>query len=288
MTDGYDLEGRTMLVTGAASGIGYETALALVRRGARVHVGVRSAARAAEVLEAAGDIEGPGSAALVAMDLADFASVHAGAAAFIDSGEPLHVLINNAGVAGQRGMTDDGFELAFGINHLGHFLLTMLLLPRLRSSSPSHVVTVASVGHRQARGIDFERVREPTKVTGLGEYAASKLANVLFTQELARRESGTGVTTYSLHPGSIGSDIWRRLPWPIEPVIKTVMRSSADGAVTSLYCATAPELAGQSGRYYDHSQEKQASRRATPELAAELWTRSEQWTGATWPPPSGP
>jgi NAD(P)-dependent dehydrogenase (short-subunit alcohol dehydrogenase family) len=277
----HDLEGKTFLVTGANSGIGRATALALVRRGGRVHVACRSPERAVAVLEEAKATEGPGSAELLELDLADLGSVRRSAEGFLKRGEPLNVLVNNAGVAGQRGQTADGFELAFGVNHLGHFLLTTMLLERLRQHAPARVVTVSSVAHRQAAGVDFDAVRRPTRsFTGLPEYAVSKLCNVLFTQELARREAASGVTTYALHPGAIGSAIWRRVPWPVEPLMKLFMRSDEEGAVTSLYCATAPELAGASGRYYDHSQEKPPSRVATPELGAELWARSEEWAPA--------
>lgn len=277
----HDLEGRTFLVTGANSGIGRATALTLVRRGGRVHVACRSPEKAVAVLEEAKATGGPGSAALLQIDLADLGSVRRAAGAFLDTGEPLHVLVNNAGVAGQRGQTADGFELAFGVNHLGHFLLTNLLLDRLRDNAPARVVTVSSIAHRQAPGVDFEAVRRPTRsFTGLPEYAVSKLCNLLFTQELARREAASGVTTYALHPGAIGSAIWRRVPWPVEPLMKLFMRSDEEGAVTSLYCATAPELVGVSGRYYDHSREKTPSSVATPQLAAELWERSKEWAPA--------
>jgi len=281
LNDLYDMEGKTVLVTGANSGIGRATAVDLVRRGARVHVACRSPERAAAVVAEAEQLPGPGSVALLTLDLAALARVRTSAQQFLDSGEPLHVLVNNAGVAGQRGQTADGFELAFGVNHLGHFLLTTLLLDRLVDSAPSRVVTVSSVGHRQARGVDFEAVRRPTRsFTGLPEYAVSKLCNVLFTQELARRQAGTGVTTYALHPGAIGSNIWRRVPWPVEPVMKRFMRTPEEGAATTLYCATAPELATVSGRYYDHSQEKAPNPVATPELGAELWARSEEWVAS--------
>ena len=278
MDDRMDLTGRTMLVTGANSGIGRATALALVARGARVHVACRSEERAAPVLEEAAAMDGPGSAAFLPVDLAELSSVRRAAEAYLAGGEPLHVLVNNAGVAGQRGQTADGFELAFGVNHLGPFLLTTLLLEQLRASAPSRVVTVSSVGHRQARGIDFDALRRPSRsFTGLPEYGVSKLCNILFTQELARREAGSGITTYALHPGAIASNIWRRVPWPVEPVMKRLMRSSEQGARTSIWCATAPELAGVSGRYYDDCREKQPSRVATPELAGALWARSEEW-----------
>ena len=281
MTVEHDLEGRTYLVTGANSGIGRATALALVRRGGRVHFACRSPEKAVAVLEEAKAVDGPGSAALLEIDLADLSSVRRSAQAFLGTGELLHVLVNNAGVAGQRGQTADGFELAFGVNHLGHFLLTNLLLDRLRESAPARVVTVSSIAHRQAPGVDFEAVRRPTRsFTGLPEYAVSKLCNLLFTQELARREAASGVTTYALHPGAIGSAIWRRVPWPVEPIMKLFMRSDEEGSVTSVYCATAPELVGVSGRYYDHSREKAPSSVATPQLAAELWARSEEWAPA--------
>jgi len=277
-----ELEGRTVLVTGANSGIGRETALELARQGARVHVACRSQERARPVLDDIRAIGGPDAATFVSLDLGDLASVRACAEAYRKSGEPLHVLVNNAGVAGQRGETTDGFELAFGVNHLGHFLLTVSLLDELRHSAPARVVTVSSDAHYQARGVDFESLRGPTRsFTGLGEYGVSKLCNVLFTQELARRleaDGIKGVTTYALHPGVIASNIWRRLPWPIEPVAKLFMRSTESGARTSVFCAGDPELATSTGEYYDNCRSRPPSPRATPELGAELWERSEAWT----------
>ena len=275
-----DLKGRTVLVTGANSGIGRATAAELARRGARVHIACRSLQRARPVLQDITTAYGPDAASLLAVDLSDLASVRAGAEAYIATGEPLHVLIDNAGVAGQRGQTADGFELAFGTNHLGHFLFTTMLLEVLDRSAPARVVVVASDSHYQAHGVDFDAVRRPTSsLTGLREYAVSKLCNVLFAQELARR-SGAGVTTYVLHPGVIASDIWRRLPWPLEPLAKLFMQSTQQGSRTPLYCATAPVLSGVTGRYYDNCAERAPSERATPELAAQLWERSEAWTGS--------
>ena len=215
------------------------------------------------------------------LDLADLASVRTCAEQFLARDEPLHVLINNGGVAGQRGITPDGFELAFGVNHLGHFALTAALLDRLAGSAPARVVNVSSDAHYQARGIDFEAVRRRTaSVTGMPEYAVSKLANVLFTQELARRLDGRGITAYALHPGVVASDIWRRVPWPVRPLLKLRMISTEEGARTSLYCATSPEVAQASGRFYEKSAERGASAVATPELAGALWQRSEAWIAA--------
>ena len=158
------------------------------------------------------------------------------------------MLVNNAGVAGRRGLTKQGFELMFGVNHLGHFLLTELLLERLTSSGPARVVTVASDAHYSARGIDWDALRRPARgITGLGEYAVSKLCNVLFSQELARRTEGTGVHAYALHPGVVASDIWRRVPWPVRPLVTRRMLTVDQGAQTSLYCATSPSVAATAG-----------------------------------------
>ncbi|MGD0379138.1 MAG: SDR family oxidoreductase [Acidimicrobiales bacterium] len=276
---GVDLEGHTVLITGANTGIGRATATALARRGARVHLACRSRARAQPVLDEITAAHGPDAASFLALDLSDLTSVRAGAEAYLATGEPLHVLINNAGVAGQRGQTADGFELAFGVNHLGHFLFTTMLLGALAAGAPARVVVVASDAHYGATGIDFDALRRRTRsITGMAEYSVSKLCNVLFAQELARRVDA-GITTYALHPGVIASDIWRRLPWPLEPLAKSFMKSTVDGARTSVYCASDPGLTGDTGRYYDDCTERAPSERATPELAAELWERSQAWTG---------
>jgi NAD(P)-dependent dehydrogenase (short-subunit alcohol dehydrogenase family) len=223
---------------------------------------------------------GTGAVEFLRLDLGDLESVRACAEEFLRAGEPLNALINNAGLAGGRGITESGFELAFGTNYIGPFLLTALLLDRLRESAPARVVNVASALHYRAPGIDFSAVRRRTKsLTGVPEYAVSKLANVLHAQELARRLDGTGVTTYSLHPGEVASDIWRRLPWPVRPLMTRNLRSPADGAQTSLYCATSPDIAAQSGHYYDNCRQKEPSAVATPELGSELWDRSSEWIG---------
>jgi len=273
-----DLDNRTFLVTGANTGIGRETALALAGRGARVFVANRSEAKTLPVIDEIVAQTGNSAVKFLSLDLGDLTSVRACANGFLRTGESLHGLINNAGLAGQRGMTKSGFELAFGTNYVGPFLLTGLLLERLRESAPARIVNVSSIGHYRAEGIDYEAVRKPTKsLTGLPEYAVSKLANVLHAQELARRLEGDAVTTYSLHPGAIASDVWRRVPWPVRPLIKRRMRSPAEGARTSLCCATSPEVAHESGHYYDDCRRKEPSAIATPQLAAELWDRSIAW-----------
>lgn len=275
-----DLDDRTVLITGANSGIGLEAARVLADRGAQVFLACRSEQKTRPVIDELTERTGNARVHFLPLDLGDLASVRACAETFLATGEPLHTLINNAGLAGQRGISKSGFELAFGTNHLGHFLLTTLLLDRLKESAAARIVTVSSMAHYDAPGIDFDAVREPTKhLTGLPEYAVSKLANVLFTQELARRLDGTDVTTYALHPGVVASDVWRRVPWPVRTVMKLFMKSTEDGAKTTLHCATSPEVERESGQYYDDSKRKDPSQVATPELAAELWKRSEAWTG---------
>jgi len=270
---------RTVVVTGGNTGIGKATAEALAKQGWRVYVTSRSRDKGEAAVASIKAAAGSDSVFFLALDLADLSSVRSCAEAFLARGEPLHVLVNNAGVAGVRGLTKQGFELIFGVNHLGHFVLAQLLLDRLTSSAPARVVTVASDAHYSARGIDWDALRRPARgITGLGEYAVSKLCNVLFSQELARRAAGTGVTTYALHPGVVASDIWRRVPWPVRPLMTRRMLSVDEGAATSLFCATSPEVAEASGRFYDKCAERAPSPVATPELALTLWQRSEEWS----------
>lgn len=282
LADTSSLADQTFLVTGANTGIGRSTALELARRGGQVILACRSEEKAAPVLEeiaaAPGDTDPATRAEFLALDLADLASVDAAATALLDGDPRIDVLVANAGVAGQRGQTAQGFELAFGINHLGHFLLVTRLLDQLRAHAPARIVVVASDSHLQAKGIPFDDLRRPTRsITGLPEYAVSKLANVLFAQELARRVPATEVASFSLHPGVIASDVWRRVPWPVRPVMKRFMKSTEEGAATSLHCATAPPGELTSGAYYTDCREATPNPVATPELAAELWERSAAW-----------
>lgn len=273
--------GRTFLVTGGNTGIGLATAMELARRGGRVYVACRSESKGSHAVASIVAATGNADVMFLPLDLADLGSVRACADGFLATGQPLHVLINNAGVAGRRGLTSDGFEIAFGVNHLGHFALTMALLDRLAASAPARVVTVSSDSHYQARGIDFTALRRRTTgLTGMGAYAVSKLCNVLFAQELARRLGDSGVTTYALHPGVVASDIWRRVPRPVRPLLTARMLTTEQGAATSLHCATSADLAAHSGRFYGDCRERAPSKVATPELGKILWDRSEAWTGA--------
>lgn len=274
-----DLRGRVAIVTGANTGIGRVTALELARRGAEVVLACRSAQKAHPVIDEIKASTGNEAVELLELDLGDFDSVRAAAERFLDSKRPLHMLINNAGLAGQQGLSKSGFELAFGVNHLGHFLFTELLLERVKASAPARIVNVASIAHFKATEIDWAAVRQPTQtITGLLEYQRSKLANVLFTKELTRRLGDAGVTTYAVHPGVVASDVWRRIPRAFRWLLTWRMISNEEGAQTTLHCATSPSVAKQSGRYYDACKETPAAALAGDEaLAKELWERSEAW-----------
>jgi retinol dehydrogenase-12 len=276
-----DLANKTFIVTGANTGIGKVTAKELARRGAHVILACRSKDKAAAVIEEIQRDTRSASVERVELDLGDLASVRACAEAIAARGTPIDGLINNAGVAGSKGLTRDGFELTWGINHLGPYLFTRLLLDRIQQAGQARIVNVASASHYNATGIDWDALKQPTRsATGMREYAVSKLSNVLFAKELARRLDGTGVTTYALHPGVVATDVWRRVPRPLRWLIKQFMITPEQGAVASLRCATDPELAGQTGRYYDvGGKEKEPSQLAVdPELAKALWTRSAEWT----------
>ncbi|MEZ4391637.1 MAG: SDR family oxidoreductase [Polyangiales bacterium] len=272
------MNGRTFLITGSSAGIGKVTAQTLAARGGRVLLANRSEAKTRPVLDA---IRGAGGDAdYLHLDLSSLASVRRCAEDFLARGEALHVLINNAGVAGVRGLSVDGFQLTFATNHLGPFLLTRLLLPKLRERPGARVVNVASRAHARVLRLDFERVRQRERPTGFLEYSESKLCNVLFTAELARGEAGPHVHSYALHPGVIASEVWREVPWPVRPLMMWRMKTPEQGAVASLRCAASPEVADDDGLYYDEDGLARPSSRLArdPKLARELWDRSVEWT----------
>lgn len=281
MYDVPDQSDNVFIVTGANTGIGKQTARRLAEAGGHVFLACRSRERTQPVVDEIRERAGHERVEFLELDLADFDSVRTCAKTFLERDLALDVLINNAGVAGVDGTTEEGFEMHFGVNHLGHFLLTDLLLDRLERSTPSRVVNVASQGNYKADGIDFDAVRQPAQsATGVDEYNMSKLANVLFSAELGERLEGTGVTTYSLHPGVVASDIWRNVPWPIRPVIKLFMRSEEEGADTTLYCATSPNVADETGLYYEDCARTEPNRLVDDTaLREKLWEKSAEWTG---------
>jgi retinol dehydrogenase-12 len=277
------VQGRTFFVTGANSGIGRAFVEAIAARGCNVVLATRSEERTQPVLQEI-QTRYPGARAQwVQIDVSDLSSVRRAAEGFLATGQAIDVLVNNAGIAGTKRLSKDGFDITYATNHIGPFLLTNLLLPRLRESPQGRVVNVASGAHMMVKEIDWtvlER-RSAPKRSGFKDYAVTKLMNVLHAKELARRLAGTRVTTYSLHPGAVASNIWRALPKPVQWFSKLFMLSNEQGARTPLYCATAPELSSTSGRYYNHSREARTSPLAEDAaLARELWTRTEAITGS--------
>ena len=213
-----DLQGRSFFVTGANSGIGRALVEALAARGGRVVLATRSEERTRPVLSAIQSRSPAARAQWVSLDVSDLGSVRRAAQAFLASGQPIDVLVNNAGIAGTRALSKDGFDLTYATNHIGPFLLTTLLLPRVREAPQGRVVNVASGAHMMVKRIDWsvlERRLTPQR-SGLTDYAVTKLMNVLHAKELARRLTGTRVTTYALHPGAVASNIWRSLPRPLQ------------------------------------------------------------------------
>lgn len=278
-----DLQGRTFFVTGANSGIGRALALALAGRGGNVVLAARSEERTRPVLDAIRSRYPGVRAEWVQIDVSDLTSVRRAAQDFLAAGHPIDVLVNNAGIAGTRALSKDGFDLTYATNHIGPFLLTNLLLPRVRESPQGRVVNVASGAHMLVKRIDWSVLERRTtpKRSAFTDYAVTKLMNVLHAKELARRLAGTRVTTHALHPGAVASNIWRALPRPLQWIGKLFMLSNEEGARAPLYCATAPELATTSGRYYNRGREARPSPLAEDEtLAKELWTRTEAAVGA--------
>ncbi len=284
MANGVDMHGKVCLVTGAASGIGRAAALGLAERGATVVTICRSEARGAPVLEAIGQRGGSGRAALLAADLSSQRQVRAAAAAFRERFDRLDVLVNNAGVAGAkpRQVTEDGLERTFAVNHLAPFLLTALLRDMLEASAPARVVTVSSAAHRYA-ALDFDDLQGVRRYSPFGAYCRSKLANVLFTRELARRLEGTGVTATCMHPGVVATALFRDAPgWVRAFFASPLVLTPERGADTVLHLASAPEVAGLNGCYFVRRKPVRPSRAARDDDAARrLWAASEALTAAS-------
>ncbi|XP_033924820.1 dehydrogenase/reductase SDR family member 13 [Melopsittacus undulatus] len=248
------LRGRTAIVTGGSGGIGEATALELARCGARVVLATRSKQRGEAAAHRIRTETGNPDVRFMHLDLASLRSVRAFASAFLREEPHLHLLINNAGVSA-GGTTEDGFSLTFQVNHLGHFLLTELLLARLQSCSPSRVVIVASSAHRAAR-LRLHALGSPSPgpLGPFQDYCDSKLANVLHARELAARLRGTGVTCYAAHPGFVATGLFRHAPLWLKPLLVPLawlwFRSAAEGAQTPLHCALHRGLEPLSGCYF--------------------------------------
>ena len=281
----WDIRGKTVLVTGATSGIGLEASVALARQGARVIMVGRNQAKTEAARADVASRSGSKEVSYLLADFASQASVRALADAVRSRADRLDVLVNNAGgVNKARTVTADGIETTFAVNHLGYFLLTNLLLDLVVKSAPARVVTVASVGHRRGT-LDFEDLGfERGGYSIMRAYSRSKLANILFANELARRRAGSGVTSNSLHPGSVDTNIWSGAPLWAKPIIQVLLRpffiSAEKGGERIVQLAASPELEGVTGKYFEDGKVVDPSPLARDaSLATRLWDVSARMVG---------
>ncbi len=278
-----DLTGRTVVVTGASSGIGLAAAEQLARLGADLVLVGRDPARLVAAAARVRGARGPGAVTPLRADLSRLAEVRTLAGALLARCPRVFALVNNAGGASlRRQVTADGLERTFAVNHLAPYLLTRLLLDRIRESAPSRIVTVASSGHRHG-DLDFADLQLERGYRMTRAYGRSKLCNILFTRELARRLAGTGVTANSLHPGVVATRIWDGAPWGVRPIFaiaKWFMISPEKEAESVVRLVADRSLEGLSGRYFDEQVEAQpAAPGRDAALAGRLWEESAGLVG---------
>ncbi|KAM3625973.1 uncharacterized protein V6R79_020689 [Siganus canaliculatus] len=281
------LDGKTVLITGANTGIGKETALDMANRGARVILACRDMTKAHMAADEIRRKSGNGNVVVKKLDLGSLQSVRDLAKEVNQKEARLDILINNAGIMMcPKWATEDGFEMQFGTNHLGHFLLTNSLLDLLKKSAPSRVVIVSSLAHEKGK-IHFDDINLDKDYDRMISYRQSKLANVLFSRELAARLQGTGVTVYSLHPGVIRTELGRHVFPGFNLLIKALIfplymmiKSPWEGAQTTIFCAVDESVANSSGLYYSDCAVKKAAPQALDDAAAKkLWDLSASMVG---------
>jgi retinol dehydrogenase-12 len=287
MTVAADMKGRTCMVTGATSGIGRETAIALAGMGATLVLVSRDAHRGDETLAEIAARTGSRDATVMLADLASQGAIRKLAADYLASGRSLHVLINNAGVVNmKRTLTADGIEETFAVNHLAYFLLTHLLLERLNESAPARIVNVASDAHKFGT-LDLDDLQSEKSYRTMRVYGGSKLANILFTAELARRLDGSGVTVNCLHPGAVATRLAHNngaFARVVTRLLAPFFRSPESGAATSIYLASSPAVEGVTGKYFVDCRERRPSAAARDRASAErLWQLSAELTGLAGP-----
>ncbi len=279
----WNIRDKKVLVTGATSGIGLASAIELARMGADVVLVGRDPNRSASARDQVASAAGK-EVSFLLCDFSSQKSIRALAKDFLERHDRLDVLINNAGgVNKTRRVTEDGIEATFAVNHLGYFLLTNLLLERIVKSAPARIVTVASVGHRRGT-MDFDDLGFERGYSIMGAYARSKLANVLFASELGRRLTGTGVTSNSLHPGAVDTNIWSGAPGWAKPIISVLLKpfflSAEEGGQTIVQLAASPELDGVTGRYFEKKRAVSPAKLAQDTaLGARLWDVSAKMVG---------
>ncbi|EDV18917.1 uncharacterized protein TRIADDRAFT_34454 [Trichoplax adhaerens] len=282
------LDNKTVIITGANTGIGKETAIDLAKRGARIIVACRNESKGTTAAKEIIQLSGNTQVVFRKLDLASFQSIRHFANHFNENEDRLDILINNAGVLWCPYMeTEDGFEMQFGTNHLGHFLLTNLLLDKLKACAPTRIVVVSSQAHFHGK-MNFDDLNGKKNYNSYTAYFHSKLANVLFAHELARRLQGTGVTANSLHPGAVKTDIARHLSIYqnsflnilVQPLYWLFMKTAKQGAQTSIYCAIDESIDGVTGKYFADCREAKCAPQGRDDGAAKkLWELSEEMTG---------
>lgn len=279
------MAGKNVVITGGNTGIGKEAAVGLAGLGAHVVITSRNEERGRAARDEIVERSGNQAVEVMPLDLASFRSIRSFAADVLDRFDRLDVLVNNAGLTLQRRReTEDGFEETFGVNHLGHFLLTDLLVERLRATAPARVVVVSSNAHKSARrGLDFDDLQGELRYRWMDAYNKSKLANLYFTRELARRLDGTDVTVNALHPGFVRSDFGRDgdlggiYGWGIKYLASPFAISPERGARTTIYLASSPEVDGVTGGYFYKCKPATPSTVAQDDAAARrLWDVSEE------------
>ncbi|WP_025743852.1 SDR family oxidoreductase [Aquimarina pacifica] len=276
-----DLKNKVALVTGATSGIGLASATSLAQMGAELYLVGRNAQKAEKVIQNIKLETGNKNIHLLLGDLSSLTEVDIIAQTFLSYNKPLHILLNNAGVYNtKRKITVDGYEEMFTVNHLSHFLLTNLLLERLKSSDSARIVNVASGAHMLIKRMNFEDLNFDSGFKSLKVYSHSKLANILFTYELAKKLEKSNVTVNSVDPGEVGTSLGSQnglFGKIILPLMKLFLQSPAKGAKTSIYMCTSKEVEGVSGRNFRNCKEKKPKPWATnEETAKKLWDISER------------
>ncbi len=280
-----DMSGKNVVITGGNTGIGKEAAVGLASNGARVVITSRNEERGRAARDEIAERSGNAAVEVMSLDLASFQSIRSFAADLRGRFDRLDVLVNNAGlILLRRRETEDGFEETFGVNHLGHFLLTDLLLDRLRESAPARVVVVSSNAHKGARrGLDFDDLQAERRYRWMDAYNKSKLANIYFARELGRRTENAGVTVNALHPGFVRSDFGRGgdlggvYGWGIKYLASPFAISPEKGARTTIYLASSPEVDDVSGGYFYKCRPTVPSAAGQDDAAARrLWDVSEK------------
>ncbi|RHZ71731.1 hypothetical protein Glove_255g7 [Diversispora epigaea] len=282
-----DLQGKIAIVTGANTGIGFATAQELARKNAHVFIACRNQTKGEKTVDEIKQVTGNDKVEYLPLDLSSLKSVLKATELFLDRKLPLHILVNNAGImATPFTLTEDGIQDQFAINHIGHFLFTIKLLPTIEASAPSRIVNVCSDAYYYAPecGIDFENINNPDACSTYSRYCQSKLANILFSLELNKRLADKEVYVNSVHPGIVKTEIQRNLKdfkgYMVKIIVGLFVTSAEKGAATSLYCATSPEIIEKNlrGKYFEPVGKLVIPKKSGTDenLALKLWKYSEE------------